>query len=317
MPRVPRCLLASLTGFVLACSGNSAGPAPASSTQASASAKPTPESIVEAKDEAAAAPPPYDLAADLDARKVDLGARVGKKTKFEVVDDVFLIAAPSGQLGASAVVTKQALKAYFNGRFTHKPERAIAVLLFDQAPPYEAYCQSVWKKPCITPYGVYEPEIRTVIMNAGPGIGTLTHELVHPLVEADFPEAPTWINEGIASLYEAFNFPKPGEIRGNKNFRHPALLAALKSKKDRPYASLPTLFAMSDTDFRGPREGLNYAIARYFCQWMDSQNQLWPFYHSFRDHFATDPTGEKAFLEVMKKTPADLDETWAKWVRAL
>jgi hypothetical protein len=261
--------------------------------------------------------PPYDLAADLDARKKDLGAGLGKKTKFEVVEDVFLVTVPSGLMGSSAAVSKMALKAYFNDRFAIKPLKAVTVLLFDTAPPYEAFCKSNFGAPCITPYGFYDPSIRTVVLNAGPGIGTLTHELVHPIVEADFPGAPDWINEGIASLYEAFNFPKPGEIRGNKNFRHPRLLEALKSKTEKTYASLPHLFAMSDTEFRGAREGLNYATARYFCMWMDGQKKLWPFYHAWRDARETDPTGEKAFVATMGKTPAELDAAWAAWVRAL
>lgn len=265
-------------------------------------------------------PPPqpaYDLVADLDARREALRADVGKKTKFEVVEGVFLLAAPSGAMGSSAAVAKHALQAYFNGRFATRPARAVTVLLFDAAQPYDAYCTKLTKSACFTPYGFYEPSIRTVVMNAGPGIGTLTHELVHPIVEADFPSAPDWINEGIASLYEAFSLPKPGAIQGHKNWRLPGLLAALKSKELRPHASLPALFAMSDKEFRGAREGLNYATARYFCQWMDAQKKLWPFYQAFRDGHAKDPTGEKAFVAVMGKTPAELDAAWASWVKAL
>ena len=261
--------------------------------------------------------PPYDLPADLDARTKSLRADVSKKTKVEVVEDVFLVAAPSGVMGSSAVVAKTALTAYFNGRFAHKPDRAITVLLFDTAPPYEAWCKASTGEACSTPFGFYDPNIRTVVMNAGPGIGTLTHELVHPIVEADFPRAPIWINEGLASLFEAFSFPKKGDIRGNKNFRHPALLKALKSKDLRAFASLPRLFAMTDDEFRGAHEGLNYATARYFCMWMDGQKMLWPFYHAWRDGFASDPTGEKAFVATMGKTPADLDAAWATWVKAL
>ena len=39
-------------------------------------------------------------------------------------------------------------------------------------------------------------------MNIGPGPGTLSHELVHPYMEANFPNVPAWFNEGLASLYE-------------------------------------------------------------------------------------------------------------------
>jgi hypothetical protein len=315
--------------MVCACASPSPTPSPYAPSSIASTPSSAPTSATPAKDESdgthdeteteneADSPkePPYDLAADLNARTESIKGELGAKTKFEVVEDVFLIAAPSGQLGSAAVVTKKALAAYFNGRFDKKPAHSIAVLLFDDAKPYNAYCKSKDGSACITPFGFYDDH--TIVMNVAPGIGTLTHELVHPIVEADFPKAPTWINEGIASLYEAFSLPKPGEIRGQKNWRHPRLLKALKSKTERAYASLPALFALTDTEFRGTREDLNYATARYFCQWMDAQNKLWPFYHAWRDHFADDPTGEKAFASTMGKTIADLDGTWATWVKAL
>lgn len=262
-------------------------------------------------------PPPYDLDDDMADRRAKLKAEVGKGTTFEVVESVFLIASPNGNVGQAVVVSKAAIEAYFNGRFAKRPEKAITVLLFDKAAPYDKWCTTTWGKPCGTPFGFYAADVRTVVMNVGPGIGTLTHELVHPIVESDFPGAPDWINEGIASLFEAFSLPKKGEIHGNKNFRHPGLLSALRSKKGREWANLPNLFAMSDKTFRGAREGLNYSIARYFCMWMDGQKKLWPFYQRWRDTAATDPTGEKAFVAAMGKTPAELDAAWSAWVQAL
>ncbi len=262
-------------------------------------------------------PPPYDLAADLEERKTLLRNKLGKQTKFEVVEQVFLVAAPSGALGSSAVVTRKALAAYYNKRFEKRPARAVSVLLFETAPPYEAYCKARSGKACGTPFGFYGPDDRTIVMNVGPGIGTLTHELVHPIVEADFPNAPDWLNEGLASLYEAFALPKDGEIRGQKNFRHAGLVSALRTKSLRPHASLPALFAMSDKEFRGAREGLNYATARYFCQWLESQGKLWAFYQAWRDNRAKDPDGVLAFTAVMGKSPAALDGAWAAWVLAL
>src|SRR6185295_9071203 len=151
-------------------------------------------------------------------------------------------------------VTKRALDAYLNGRFAKRPERALSVYLFPDARPYQAYCKRRYGDDCGTPYGFYRPAERRIVMNIGPGIGTLTHELVHPLVEADFPGAPDWINEGIASLFEQFYLPKPGEIRGGKNWRYPRLVAGMASKKERTEASLPALFGMSDEVFRGDRE---------------------------------------------------------------
>jgi len=137
------------------------------------------------------------------------------------------------------------------GRFSKRPSQAISVYLFPDAKAYEAYCQKRWAAACSSPFGFYRPDERRIVMNAGPGIGTLTHELVHPIVETDFPQAPTWLNEGIASLFEALTLPAPGQIHGVKNWRHPRLLRALGSAKERDKASLPALFAMSDDTFRG------------------------------------------------------------------
>lgn len=267
----------------------------------------------------AAPAPKYDLAADLDARRRELRSELGERAEAEVVENVFLIVTPKGRAGlAGAVdVTKKALAAYFNGRFSRRPERAVSVYLFPNAQSYGAYCRSRWESACSSPYGFYLGDERKIVMNVGPGIGTLTHELVHPLVEADFPGAPDWLNEGIASLYEGFHFPRPGEIRGTKNWRHARLVAALGAPKERERARPSALFGMTDDVFRGEGEDLSYATARYFCQWLESRDQLWAFYQRWRDTVDSDPTGEKAFASVTGATPAEIDAEWTRWVRRL
>jgi hypothetical protein len=319
---IPR-LVPLLLGCALACSSapppeRTAPPPPAPLPVARA--KPIDKPVVEAPAEPAPPPaPPYDLEADITARGEEARRDLGAKTKVEVVEDVFVVAAAGGggSLAGAIAVTKKALAAYFNERFSKRPERAISVYLFAEARSYDAYCKKRWGEACSTPYGFYLHDDRRIVMNVAPGIGTLTHELVHPLVETDFPSAPDWINEGIASLYERFYLPRPGEIRGGKNWRHPRLVRALNSKKEREHARLPVLFGMSDRVFRGEREDLNYAAARYLCQWLDQKDLLWPFYRRWRDGYEQDPTGEKAFTAVVGKTPAEADEQWARWVRNL
>ncbi len=34
------------------------------------------------------------------------------------------------------------------------------------------------------------------------GYGTLLHEMIHALIFADFPEAPGWLEEAFATIYE-------------------------------------------------------------------------------------------------------------------
>ena len=212
---------------------------------------------------------------------------------------------------------RSALAALHNGRFDRRPERAISVYLFPERRSYESYCTRRFAAPCIAQYGFYAPAERVMVMNIGLGVGTLTHEIVHPLVEADFPTAPTWLNEGIASVFEAPSIPRPGEIHGRKNWRHPRLARALASPEERDAARLDRLFGMSDEVFRGDAEDRNYALARYACQWLDERGKLWAFYRRFRETAGEDPTGARAFREVVGVTPTEAHPAFARWVLAL
>jgi len=260
-------------------------------------------------------PPPYDLSADIAARLADARRDFGDTTPTFVEADVFVVAGPAA--AGTAKFTRDVLAAYFNGRFDKRPARALSIYMFASAAPYEAFCKKRFNEPCLSPYGFYHPDPRIIVMNAGPGIGTLSHELVHPIVEADFPRAPTWINEGIASLFEAPVMPRSGEIHGAKNWRFPRLAAALASEKQRDEAKLDALFGMSDQNFRGEHEGLHYATARYVCQWLDARGLLWPFYRKWRDNVASDPTGARTFADVTGMSPKDASDVWIKWVRSI
>lgn len=266
-------------------------------------------------------PPAYDLAADRDRIAARATDELGKTTRTEVVEDVFVLVAPPGwnarALASSTSITKSALGAYFNGRFDKHPERAVGVLLFPNETTYQTYCKGHLGGECDSPFGLYRPDLRAIVMNAGSGLGTLTHELVHPIVEADFPRAPTWINEGIASLFEAPVIPKTGEIHGAKNWRLPRLLAGMRSPEEKGAARLDALFGTTDDTFRGPREKLYYATARYVCQWLDERGWLWAFYHAYRDGFAADPTGRASFTRVTGMSPEDANAKWTAWVKRL
>ena len=260
-----------------------------------------------------AEPAAYDLAADLRARAALAQEELGARVHTAIAGDVFLLV---GDPTAGAVV-ERALPAFFNGRFVTHPARAVSVYAFPTADSYARYCRQRLGEPCISEFGFYRHDLRRIVLNMGPGAGTLTHELVHALFEADFPAAPLWLEEGIASLFEASVFPRPREIHGVKNWRLPALLAALSGKKSRDGARLDRLVSLSDEAFRESDERLHYAVARYLCQWLDSRGLLWTFYRTFRERVAQDPSGERTFAEVTGQTPGEAQEPWVRWVRRL
>ncbi len=317
-------------GFALAaCHGPAQPPAPGQSAapQPRVVARPVPAPLALLSRGPERAPiggtsePPYDLAADRDARLVEARAELGVKVPTAIVREVFLVVGAPGWGGAafaeSVALVRDAVDAYMNGRFKTAPPKAITVYLFGSAAPYEAYCKRRWEEKCLSKFGFYRPDERRMVMNAGLGLGTLTHELVHPIVEADFPAAPAWINEGIASLFEAPSLPKKGEIHGLRNWRHPRLVTAFGAPSERPKARLEALFGMDDETFRDDAEDLHYAMARYVCQWLDGKDKLWTFYQKWRDTASADPTGEKAFAETLGESPGKANDAWIRWVKAL
>lgn len=325
--RTPYLVLGSL--LLVACSARDHTPSPRAAAPSIAKmtqAESAPRAAQKEKAPPAPAPAPapeapYDRDADVQHRIATAKQELGPKIATAVVSDVFVVIGPKGWQGApfdsSVSLMRSAMAGFLNHRFSKKPAQAISVYLFPEGKSYEAFCTQKFAAPCIAHFGFYSPNERYMVMNAGLGLGTLTHELVHPLVEADFPNAPTWINEGIASVFEQPQIPKPGEIHGGKNWRYPRLRRALLSKTERDRARLDRFFSMSDETFRGDEEDLNYAASRYVCQWLDERGWLWPFFQRWRDDAANDPTGEKSFTAVTGMTPTEAHAAWAKWVLAL
>lgn len=244
--------------------------------------------------------------------------RLGSNARIEVVSEVFILVSPPGYVGFSSAVAlaKKAADAYFNNRIHTRPQHSIPIYVFGSASSYDAFCASVDGARCVSPLGFYDPTFHYVALNAGRGMGSLTHEMMHPLIEVDFPGVPDWFDEGVASLYGKAVFPSPGEVHGATNWRLPELRRALASPSA-GQAGIDQLFGMSSYAFRDARQGLHYAMARYLCQWLDERDQLWPFYHRWRDNIAADPTGEKSFLAVTGETSQQANAAWIAWVKGL
>lgn len=256
-------------------------------------------------------------AAFADDRRSEIAKDLGANAKVTEVEG-FLIAAPEpGDLTGASSIAKRALRAFFNNRFQNRPTEPVLVYLFSSDRPYQQYCKKRWQEPCISSFGFYLGAEHRIVLNVGPGVGTLTHELVHPIVRADFPDAPTWIDEGLASLFEGFYLGPKNDIYGTKNWRLPRLKQALAHPTEKGEVGLGELFALSDEQFRGEKEDLHYAMARYFCLWLQTRGWLWGFYQAFRDGYASDKTGEKAFQKVTGKTLDEQNADWLRYVRQL
>jgi hypothetical protein len=200
--------------------------------------------------------------------------------------------------------------------FDARPTEAVTVLLFRDAGSYERYSQQLFGQGRLSPYGYYKPNRRTVIVNRALGDGTLLHELTHALIDFDFSEIPTWLNEGLASLHEACRFRQSEQgpwLEGMINWRLPALQAVIRQGRLRPIADL-----IMEPDFRGRLEGANYAQARYLCMYLQERGLLAEYYRAFREHRLDDPRGLKTLEEVLGPVGwRSIDRDFQRWTLEL
>ena len=191
--------------------------------------------------------------------------------------------------------------------FTKDPLEILDVWLFKDSESYQKHRNALFGPGPDTPYGYYSAQHKALVMNISTGGGTLVHEIVHPFVEANFPDCPAWFNEGLGSLYEQSG-ERDGHIIGYTNWRLPGLQRAIREGRVRPFRELTALNA---TDFYTKETGTNYAQARYLCYYQQERGLLTRFYKEFLANRATDPTGFDTLKKVL--AAADMDAFQKDW----
>lgn len=209
---------------------------------------------------------------------------------------------------------RKALDCFYNDYFTAKPTELVTIFLFKDDYTYRYWADKLYgDNDDLSPYGYYKPSKKAMLMNIATGSGTLIHELTHSLVRYDFPDIPSWFNEGLGSLYERCSFEN-NEIKGHVNWRLPALVKAINNDK---YTSLSTLMRMDDNTFYGDESALNYSQARYFCMYLQDKGLLKKFYKKFRDDYGNDETGITYAEEITGEKISSTDKDFKSWVLKL
>jgi hypothetical protein len=197
--------------------------------------------------------------------------------------------------------------------FPKAPEQMEDVWVFKDATTYEKYSRALFNTVPETPYGFYLSSAKAMLMNIKPGYGTLTHELVHPFMHANWPDGPAWLNEGLGSLFE-FPGERDGHFIGQLNWRLPAVQEAIRDK------SVPRISALVKTtanEFYDDPTGVHYAMARYLCYWLQERGLLIKFVQRAQALKAEDKTGLKALTEVLGGDPDTFQKDWEKFTSAL
>lgn len=188
--------------------------------------------------------------------------------------------------------------------------KKVNIFVFRNYDSYESGLKRFLGMSPISPYGHYGHSQKYIVINYETGPGTMVHELTHALMSEDFPEAPIWLAEGMASLYE--HCRAEGDVlRGDDNWRLPELKTALETGTLTP---LSVLLSMSPPVFRGAKESLNYAQSRYFCKYLEELGVLPTVYKEFRNRYSEDPTGAKFIAKACGKPLQNIEESWKRWI---
>ncbi len=233
------------------------------------------------------------------------------------VEPPFVLAGDLTQAEMTAYATeivRPVVSAFRQDFFRGDPERAFQIWLFRDRDSYMGNTLRLFGESPDTPYGYASTRHGALIMNIATGGGTLIHEMVHPFLNADFPGAPSWLNEGLASLFEQCEF-KGGHLIGLPNWRLPNLQRLIRAGT---LPAFPAFLAQDRDTFYNTGAGDSYAQARYLCLYLQEKGLLIPFYRAFRAAAATDPTGLKTLQSVLNEPDiAAFQVRWEAWVLTL
>ena len=198
--------------------------------------------------------------------------------------------------------------------FSKDPEKILDVWVFEDAQSYRYYAEKLFGDIPDTPYGYYSPSSEALVMNIGLGGGTLVHEIVHPFMETNFPDCPSWFNEGLGSLYE-WSEDKNGRIYGVVNWRLDGLRDDIRNQR---LGSFERLMKLSHNEFYADDTGANYAQSRFLLQYLQFKGKLREFFRRFVKDHVSDPSGIETLQDLLKITDMGQFQThWENWVITL
>jgi hypothetical protein len=198
--------------------------------------------------------------------------------------------------------------------FKKDPAEILDIWLFRDSTSYEENAEKLFRSKPTTPFGYFSHRDGALVMNISTGGGTLVHEIVHPFIASNFPDCPSWFNEGLASLYEQSS-ERDGHIIGLTNWRLAGLQKALRNDK---VPAFETLCGTTTHEFYDRDSGTNYAQARYLCYYLQERGLLTKYYHAFRKNAGTDGTGYKTLLSILDEDDPDaFRKEWEKYVLEL
>lgn len=146
---------------------------------------------------------------------------------------------------------------------------------------------------------------------------TLRHEFLHVLHWRDMTRRsqihPVWVQEGLCSLMEDYDFLPDGSLTPAHSWRTTTAKRLLGTGT---LPSLSALTSMSREAFSQSRPLTNYALARTLFLYLHDQGKLATFYATLCSTYSEDPTGALALERTLSKPIADINTDFRASLRS-
>jgi hypothetical protein len=194
------------------------------------------------------------------------------------------------------------------------PDSITPVFLFKEYDSYKDFSVQTFglDEKDLSPFGFYKISKNIIVIRYVSWKGSTAHEITHSLIQYDFPEIPSWFNEGLAALHEKYIY-KEGQMMGDFSWRIVALRRAFRENN---YTYLNTLMETNDDEFYSTRTSFYYAQARYLLMYVQSKGLLDNYYKLFRSTYDEDKTGIMQLEKILNKPLPEIDEEFVEYVNS-
>src|SRR4030095_3904575 len=194
------------------------------------------------------------------------------------------------------------------------PENITPIIIFSDFERYKQFSLSNYdiEENDLSPYGFFKISKNVIVIKYVSWKGSTPHEITHRFLRTDFPEIPSWFDEGFAALHEKASY-KNGNLIGEFNWRIISLRNALKNNT---YTGLRKLVKSNDDEFYGNRAPFYYAQARYLLKYLQEKDLLREYYKSYRDTYEKDKTGITQLEKILDKPLSQIDEEYLEYVKS-
>jgi len=194
------------------------------------------------------------------------------------------------------------------------PDSVTPVFLFKDYDTYENFSVNTigLESDDLSPFGFYKISKNVIVIRYISWKGSTSHEITHSFTRFDFPDMPSWFDEGLASLHEKYVF-KDDVMKGDFSWRIAALRRAFR---ENTYTGIKTMMETNDNELYGKRSSFYYAQSRYLLMYMQQTVSPDKYYKLFRGTYDDDNTGITQLEKTLNKPIEEIDKELIDYINS-